>query len=154
MNASLPDTFSYQWNPVHIFNNHLISEPDVTIDETTSAYITITDAYGCRKADTVNITTDIELCPVTSIFIPNAFSPNNDGINEEFIIRGAELKDFNLNIYNRWGTMVFSSTDQSQGWKGVIDGKYASKDVYMWELTYKDTNDQEYRRNGNLSLIK
>ena len=154
VNAQLPDSFTYQWAPTNIFSDPASSSPEISISENTTAYITITDTYACRKADSTNITSDIDLCPITTIYIPTAFSPNNDGVNDIFLVRGAEIHNFNLDIYDRLGKLVFSSTDQSEAWSGDINGKKGNSAVYIYILNYKDIEGKSHYLKGNLSLIR
>jgi gliding motility-associated-like protein len=153
-NAHLPDSFTYEWAPSNIFSDPNSALPEINITENTTAYITITDAYACRKADSTIMTTDIELCPVTEIFIPKAFSPNNDGTNDQFFIRGTQVENYQLEIFDRWGKIVFSSKNQMQGWNGLINETESSNGVFIWHLKYTDKNNVAQTKKGNVSLIR
>ena len=154
VNAQLPDSFTYQWAPSNIFSDPNSALPQISITENTTAHITITDAYACRKADSTIITADIELCPVTTIYTPTAFSPNNDGVNDVFMVRGAEIYNFKLDIYDRLGKLVFSSTDQNEVWNGDVNGKKGNAAVYIFSLNYKDVEGKSHHIKGNVSLIR
>ncbi len=63
--------------------------------------------------------------PLTEVVIPNVFTPNKDGSNDEFLVKGQGIEHLNLKVYNRWGGLVYQSDDLKQGW----DGKVKNKDV-------------------------
>jgi gliding motility-associated-like protein len=94
-----------------------------------------TNLYGCNTVDTISIKT---FCPNSEIFIPNAFSPDGDGINDILFIQGSGIKLIkSFKIYSRWGELVFERTnflpgDPSNGWDGKIRGKAASQDVFVY----------------------
>lgn len=103
--------------------------------------VQIVDANGCTLMDTIYIN-EGPCCDVS--FIPNAFSPNGDQNNDEFRVlttAGVILKQ--LEIYSRWGKRVWSTSDYTQGWNGMIDGKEAPIDTYYYVLRYKCTLEPE-----------
>jgi gliding motility-associated-like protein len=73
------------------------------------------------------------------INVPNSFTPNGDGINETFepIIFGALVIDFSFTIFDRWGEIVFSTTDHAKAWEGNYKGQKAQSDLYIWKLEVK-----------------
>ena len=91
-----------------------------------------------------------------SVFIPNAFTPNNDGQNDELHIlglAGMELKDFR--IYNRWGQLVFRTQQAWDSWNGHFKGGEAETDTYFYELSYRCLKDDYlYFRKGDILLIR
>lgn len=94
-----------------------------------------------------------------NIFIPNAFSPNKDGVNDIFRIRGKEIKQIHLSIYNRWGIKIFETNDltspeYTEGWDGTFKGKKLSKGAYVYFVTGKFKNDDSIDIKGNVLLIK
>jgi gliding motility-associated-like protein len=96
---------------------------------------TATNLYGCKTIDTITIKT---FCPNSEIFIPNAFSPDGDGINDMLFVQGSGIKLIkSFRIYSRWGELVFEKTnflpgDPSTGWDGKIRGKAASQDIFVY----------------------
>jgi len=109
---------------------------------------------GCSYSDTIRIddcTIKIKDC---EIGIPDAFSPNGDGMNDEFKILGKCIDKITLVIYDRWGEKVFETTNPTQGWDGTDKGKKFDNGVFAYYLkvtTYKGT---EFTYKGNVSLIK
>jgi len=75
-----------------------------------------------------------EVIPPLTIYIPSAFTPNGDGLNDMFGVKGDGIKDFHLYIYNRWGEVLFESTNPRQQWDGKIDGNPAETGTYVYQL--------------------
>ena len=115
--------------------------------------VQITDANGCAIKDSVYIS-EGPCCDVA--FIPNAFSPNGDGNNDEFRVltsAGVELQQ--LEIFNRWGQSVWKSNDVHRSWNGYISGQEAPVDTYYYVLRYKCTRDNEtYTKKGDVILVR
>lgn len=88
------------------------------------------------------------------IFIPNAFSPNNDDNNDEFFIFGSDIVEFDLAIYNRWGEVVFESDDQKEKWDGTFRGKQLNSGVFAYKLRLVLTNGEEQNMGGNITLMR
>lgn len=90
-----------------------------------------------------------------NLYIPNSFTPNNDGKNDLFLVYGNEIKDMKLNIYNSWGALIFQSNDQTKGWNGKVSGVEQPRGVYIYTLTatLRRTNEKITRR-GSLLLIR
>ena len=114
---------SYSWSPL----DGILSDPnsftvEVQPADTTTYIVTVTDANGCVNIDsvTVNVIGDYE------VYLPTAFSPNGDGVNDTYrpyiIGISAQRLLIDFSVYNRWGELVFVSTDQFDGWDGTIGG--------------------------------
>jgi gliding motility-associated-like protein len=73
-----------------------------------------------------------------SLFAPNAFTPNGDGLNEIFYVYNRNLASFELWIFDRWGEVIFHTTDPSQGWDGRHKNRMSPNDVYVWKVKYSD----------------
>lgn len=106
--------------------------------------------YGCLAQDMVclEITNDF------AVYIPNSFTPNQDGLNDIFYVVGTGISDFQLDIFNRWGTVVFSSRDQRNGWDGNYKGSLSENGVYTYKLIYTGLNGKRYEKSGQLLLNK
>ena len=118
---------NYQWTPAINIDNANFSDPTVTPDFSTDYTVTITDQYGCSATATVKVSV---MCD--SIDAPNGFSPNNDGINDYFHIKGIEDFDGNVVfIYNRWGSLVFKQKNYDNKWDGKcnVNGALMGQDL-------------------------
>jgi gliding motility-associated-like protein len=126
---------NFFWIPPDGINNQFISSPVVSPDTSTMYFVTVSDA-GCMKVDSVSIT--VFDC---DIIIPNVFTPNGDGANDNFNIIYEGPKEFNLVIFNRWGILLFESNDKNIIWNGLTpDGLLASDGVYFYILNVDDTS--------------
>jgi gliding motility-associated-like protein len=112
---------------------------------------TVYNEYGCP--DTAQIW--IEVIPEHRFFIPNAFTPNGDGLNDLFMpsIMGAE--DFHFMLFDRWGNLMFETLDVYQGWDGRYKGNKCQEDVYVWKISYTNVVDGEQMKViGHVSLVR
>ena len=117
-----------------------IQNPHINFRDTgnIATRLVVTNAYGCRDTATKNLF----VAPFSSFFLPTAFSPNNDGVNDEYLGRGyyTHLNNFSLHIYNRWGESVFQTTSPTEGWNGLKNntGNALPEGVYLAVLVYKN----------------
>ncbi|MEN8838963.1 MAG: gliding motility-associated C-terminal domain-containing protein, partial [Flavobacteriales bacterium] len=84
----------------------------------------------------------IEVKERTSMYVPSAFTPNNDGDNDEFrpIFNSIDARKYNLQIFNRWGELLFETTDYSDAWDGTFQGQKVPQGTYIWKVSYKEEN--------------
>jgi gliding motility-associated-like protein len=111
-----------------------------------------------------NTSTSNSTCTILSprIYAPNAFSPNADGTNDVWKVSatsvynkvGSSLKDFHLQIFDRWGSLVFESTDVSKGWDGTRNGTYLPIGVYIYRIRAEGLNGNYINLKGNITLLK
>ena len=99
--------------------------------------LTSTNANGC-------VNTAFQMVDVVP-FIPNVFTPNNDGVNERF------LPDMDLQVFDRYGTLLYKGTD---GWDGMFKGKLMDNDTYFYLIHYSDKYKQAQTRKGYVTLKK
>lgn len=88
------------------------------------------------------------------IFIPNAFTPNGDGLNDTFEPKAVFVQSYNMVIYNRLGKVVYQSKEITQGWDGNFNGKEAASDVYVYTIELTDTRGNEFKTKGTFTLIR
>jgi gliding motility-associated-like protein len=133
-----------------------LNGPNVTVspEETTTYTVIVTDENGCTAQASITITVRQPLCDETDVFLPNAFTPNNDGINDVLLLRSNFVREMELIIYDRWGKEVFSSTNQNNGWDGTRNGEALASDAYAYYLRVLCINDVEYIKQGNVSLLR
>ena len=141
---------TYAWSPASGLSCTNCQDPTASPLITTQYILTVTE-NGCSSSDTILITVD-DFCD--DVFIPNAFSPNGDGINDIFYVRGNCIKDMNLVIFDRWGEKVFESNDISKGWDGVFKANYLNSAVFSYYLDATLITGEQIRLEGNISLIR
>jgi gliding motility-associated-like protein len=116
--------------------------------EPTTYHLAIVDDFGCVNDDSVFVR------PYFPLFVPNTFTPNGDGINDVFFVRGQSVTGFHLEIYDRWGMKVFESFDMQTPWTGDSgNGYFAPNDVYNWVLGY-DSLDRRTNVKGHVVLAR
>ena len=138
LNAYQPNATSYEWQAVEAYyQQHNLQ--DSAIIATLAGEYKVTISNECR-AFTQTITIEEEDCGCYP-YIPNAFTPNNDGNNDVFeVYSSCFLENYNLKIFDRWGGILFETTDRNEGWNGITQGQELKNGVYVWVLTYDATN--------------
>lgn len=142
---------TYQWSPLTGLSCSTCSNPVATPSETTTYCVLVTDGNGCTDSACIVIYTDI---PCKTLYIPNAFSPNNDSENDEECVFGSCVEEFHLVIYGRWGEKVFESTDQKICWDGTHRGKPLNSGVFTFYLNVTFTDGSKFSEKGNISLVR
>ena len=109
-------------------------------------------SMGCKDS----LTKIVEVKDVLTLFVPNAFTPNGDGLNDVFNLKGAGYEQFELFVFNRWGDVIFNTKNLEEKWDGSYqnNGNEAQVDVYVWKIIVKDFNGKRYERLGRVSLLR
>ncbi len=115
----------------------------------------VENSYGCFDTSKQILIIEEDF----AIYIPNAFSPNNDGLNETFIPKGNGInaKDYHLWVYDRWGNQLFYSNELSKGWDGKIqglEGDVVTQDVYVWKILCRNFKGIKKQYSGTVTVIK
>ncbi|MCB0507822.1 MAG: gliding motility-associated C-terminal domain-containing protein [Bacteroidetes bacterium] len=152
--ATENQNYAYHWLPENAVSNPSIFNPTTTPLENTTYTILITDNHQCRNQDTVSIQVVQYECGSKNIFLPTAFSPNGDEINDVYFVRSSVLKSMLLVIYDRWGNKVFESKDINIGWDGTYKGKPANADVYGYYFTGECLQGEKISLKGNITLLR
>lgn len=138
------------WTPGYALSDPTVRFPIANPGETTTYTLTVTDTIsGCTATDYVTVTVN------KGLFIPNTFSPNNDGENDTWEILGIETyPDCLVNIYNRWGQLVFQSTgyNKEKAWNGEGKVGKVNEGVYFYEIQLRDPEKQIVK--GSITLIR
>ena len=89
------------------------------------------------------------------LLLPTAFSPNGDGLNDEFgLLNKLGIKNLNLRVYDRWGKVLFKTTDIDKRWSGKYNGNYLPLGVYIWTITYTNAANQVVSNKGTVMLLR
>ncbi|UKN02994.1 PKD domain-containing protein [Paracrocinitomix mangrovi] len=111
--------------------------------------LTVTDTAGCQDTAVQNIQVILEPA------LPTAFTPNNDGENDFFLIRGGPFQAVDFKIFSNWGALVYSTTDVNhQGWDGQYNGTDAPVGVYSWTYTVIMPGGKEFIKEGDVTLMR
>ena len=143
------------WNFGDILNSlSTLKDPSFTFADEGMYHVTlvITNNEGCT--DSVSHTIIIE--SDFNIYIPSAFTPDNDGLNDFFAPQGTEFNSFEMEIYNRWGERVYHTTDIDKPWDGRVKGEneISKQDVYVYKIWVKDFKGDIHYYVGNVTLIR
>ena len=134
----------------------LIQNPSYTFRDTGVFNISQIVLHPSGCSDTA--TAMISIYPLVKFFMPNAFTPNNDGLNDEFIPKGSfvGLRNFNFTIWNRWGDRIFETDDFTIGWNGQRNntGETASPGVYAYLIEYIDPLGEKKILKGQCTLLR
>lgn len=141
---------NYYWSPSTGLNNSTIADPIAKPIASTSYKIKGVDANGC----TDSVLAKVIVGPAGKIYIPNAFTPNSDGVNDCYSIKSAiGAETFELAIFNRWGERVFHSTNPAVCWDGHYKGKLQPNGNYAYYLKVK-SDCGNISEKGLITLIK
>jgi len=112
----------------------------------------VKDDNGCEGSDTINI---LQKNCRTGVYIPTAFTPNNDQLNDVFRAKVyGDIILFNLRVYNRFGELVFATNNAQQGWDGNVKGAAADGGVFVWLCSYQLPGNQPVTEKGAITLIR
>lgn len=131
-------------SPTHTYPN--------TVAQTYNAMLYVVNGYGCW--DTV--IHPVMIGPEYTFYIPNAFTPNGDGINDYFFGQGIGIVDYDLWIFDRWGNMIFHGDELSSKWDGRANhgSDVAQQDVYVWKVKLTDVFGKKHNFIGTVTLVK
>jgi gliding motility-associated-like protein len=134
----------YQWSTGATSSSTQIDKPGMYV-------LTVTDYNGCIGKDTIQV---FQKDCLYGVFIPNAFSPNGDRQNDVFraLVFGPTIK-FTLQVYNRFGELVFNTSDPDKGWDGTYKGKPCDNGTYIWQCSYHIEGSEPVRRKGHVILV-
>jgi gliding motility-associated-like protein len=133
----------------------LTSPTHIYLPDTGTYYVTlkVESEFGCRDS----ITKPVIIGPDILVFIPNAFSPDGGGPNQNDGFRAEvndAIRDYHLIVFNRWGEILWESKDPSQRWDGNYKGLPAQQDVYAYHLNVTSWDEKTYRFNGTVTLLR
>ncbi len=139
----------YSWQPAKWLDNDAIANPLAAPRGPVTYTVTGRSKDGCT--DTAQVHIDVN----EGTFIPNAFSPNGDGLNDVFKIENfgyERIKEFN--VFNRWGERVFQTLDGTKGWDGTYKGHPADVGTYYYYIAYATTDDNLHTFKGEITLLR
>ena len=142
---------------IFIFSNVCIgnaqASSDLNYDENLNIYRVVALRNQNNPIESVSNAVVVE--KPYALYSPNAFSPDGDGINDLFKISGQGIMDFQIEIYNRWGQMVYKSFDLSSGWDGTFNGKKLPTGTFVYKIkTSKYGVELELVKSGTVALVR
>lgn len=149
LNGSGTTGATFSWSPAATLSCTICPSPVASPTQTTTYILTVT-ANGCSTTDTVTVFVEF---PCGDLFVPKAFSPNNDGQNDVLYVYGKCIKDLEFAIFDRWGEKVFYTTNPATGWDGTYRGEKLDAAVFVYYLK-ANVDGEEINKHGNITLVK
>jgi gliding motility-associated-like protein len=141
----------YQWTPSLGLNSANISNPVAMITQDVTYSVSASTSTGCEGTATISI----KAYSVSDIFVPNGFTPNGDGHNDILKALPIGIRELQyFRIYNRWGQMIFQTTNASTGWDGLINGELQPTGTYVWMAAGINYQGRLILRKGTVVLIR
>ena len=151
LTTSAPVPYTIQgWAPAYLFTNQTAISQTFKVDSTREIFVYGTSNSGCK--DTASIVVTIRY--LDQIFIPNTFTPNNDGRNDEFRLYGNNIAKADMKIFNQWGQLIYESSDQYKGWNGYYKGQLQPIGVYVYVMKVTLTDNSVINKKGTINLIR
>lgn len=135
----------YEWNTLE-------NTPTIYAYATGYYFVTVTNSNGCENTDSVHVELD---SPSYIRDLPNVFTPNGDNVNEVLELDHKNVVDFNLQIFNRWGNLLFETNDPDDSWDGDTKGKPSNDGVYFYKVVYQlDCESTVFEKQGFVTVTR
>ncbi len=143
--------FQFFWSPGAELSCSFCSVPDAFPLKTTTYTLTATDSLGCFD---LSASLTVEVLDEVRIAIPEAFTPNGDGVNDVVKLRlKGSYQRLDFRIYNRWGELIFMTDNEHNGWDGSFKSRLQSPDSYAWSLELETLSGRIIHQSGSISLL-
>jgi gliding motility-associated-like protein len=151
----LGNNYSYEWLPPDGLNFSTIKDPVYKYNKTTEYKIKITSEIGCVTIDTLLVKIDVLTGIRPDVIVPKAWSPNGDRHNDYLFPLNINIKELKyFRIFNRWGQLMFQTSEMLKGWNGIFNGQPQPMDVYNWDVEAIGINGEKIKRTGNAVLLR
>ena len=152
LNATVSNAASFAWTPVTYLNNTNTLSPTAVMPQQTITYtLTATNAEGCSNSDTVTVTV-LPYC----IKVKNAFTPNGDGVNDNWMVYDQFdcLQNVRVQVFNRYGSRVFESKNYRNDWKGTYSGSNLPDATYYYVIDFIMLDGRDYQVRGDVTILR
>jgi gliding motility-associated-like protein len=152
INISASGANTYQWIPSTYLDNNTRSSPQTTPTQDIIYIVMGTDTNGCIGYDTITVKLNASKCKMA---IPTGFSPNGDGLNDKFrAITNCNVKQFKLEIYNRYGEIVYRTESIEEGWDGSFKEREQGINTFVYYIEGRYEDNETINYTGTITLIK
>ncbi len=151
-NNSSSNSISYDWDmgdgsgSIAVHPDHVFGVPGIY-----TVVLTVANEQGCTDAFAQDI---IVQSPLSSLTVPNVFTPNGDYVNDYFLVESENLERFEMQILNRWGNHIITILDASEGWDGNSEGKASAEGTYFYRIEAVGIDQQTYNLSGFFQLVR
>ena len=144
------DQMTYLWD----FGDNDVSDsenPSHTYTQAGVYTVTLvtTTVNGCEHSSQKDVT----IHPDFAVYAPNAFTPNGDGLNDVFEVKGIGIKHYKLQVFSRWGELMYESDNLEDQWDGTFDGKKVPSATYVYKIHYTSMIDKDYELEGSITVM-
>ena len=136
------------WSPSTWLNDSTSASPTSQPEESITYTVTVTDVDGCKNTDALVIILN------GSLFVPNSFTPDGDGFNDLFGALGKDLREVELLVFNRWGELIWSTSQLDGRWDGTYQGVDSPIDTYVWKVKATELSGRERQAVGHVNLLR
>lgn len=143
--------FSVNWSPSAGLDNPNAPFPIATLQDDITYTVFVSSVEGCTDSDTIRV----KVFKGSAIYVPTAFTPNNDGLNDLLKPNYVGIKNlYYFRVYNRWGQIVFSTNNTGAGWNGTFNGISLPTGTFVWTLKAADITGKVYELKGTTTIIR
>lgn len=153
VDASLgPAISKWEWYFADNGKNAFYQNPSFTFEKAGAYPVTliVANKWGCIDTITKAVLVGLD----ANLYVPNVFTPDGDGVNDVFQPKGYGITSYRLQIFNRWGELIFESNDFATGWDGTVKGKVIKDESYVWKITAGDVKGRNKEYTGHVSILK
>ncbi len=158
LHATNTELYSYHWYPSESLSSDSLPDINAFPTETTTYYLDIVDnSTGCMNKDSIVISVHEISCGEPYLYVPNAFSPDNDGENDFFrpYAPVGVIREMYFAVYNRWGEVMYETTNiNDKGWDGTFKGEKLPPDVYIFLFKATCIDNEQFIKKGNVTLLR
>ena len=138
----------YEWYTVE--DSLLSQEQTLTVTDSGRFYVFVEDQYGCSD---ISELANVGSVPLTQVFVPTVFTPNNDEHNETFVIKGLNIDYFYIRIFNRWGELMFESNAIDKYWDGLFNNRHVPEGTYYYNIDIIGKDNNSFTKSGVINVI-
>jgi gliding motility-associated-like protein len=154
LNTIYTQAASLYWDPDSSLLSTKIANPLADPRIVTTYTVHVIDNNGCKADKQVTVYIEYTPCSSTNLYVPNAFSPNNDGKNDMLYVRGNFIQTMYFTVYDRWGQKMFETRNQNEGWDGTYKGKKLDPAVFGWYVEGTCEVGEKFFKKGNVTLLR
>ena len=146
------DEWSVLWLPTEVIDCDTCARVTINAQENVEISVYFTHESGCIYESTFDVEIENEK---EGIFVPNVFSPNSDNINDNWkIMKTENIQILSINVFDRWGNLVYHTNDSEDSWNGTIGGKNSSQGVYVYSIHYLDNTGKQFVKSGDITIVR